>query len=306
MTTRSLPTVAVVIPTRDRPQLVRRAITSVVEQTYAGPIECVVVADQSELPPGLPAGDGANRRVRAIANDRSPGLAGARNSGILASSSDLVAFLDDDDEWLPTKLERQVEVLGSHADVDVVACAVELVLDRRSIVRRIPPVVSAADLRRSRVPALNPCTMLVRRRLLERVGLVDEELPGSYGEDWEWLLRALRETTAVGIDEPLVRIDWTRASWLGGRWQAMAAGLEYIAARHPDLLVDGRGGARLLGQIAFAHAAAGNRRRALAYALRGIGRRAAEPRALLALGVLTGLVDPERVRRSLARGGRGV
>ncbi len=51
----------------------------------------------------------ADERVEAIANTREPGLAGARNSGILALDTDLVAFCDDDDQWLPGKLAAQVK-----------------------------------------------------------------------------------------------------------------------------------------------------------------------------------------------------
>ena len=47
-----------------------------------------------------------------MTNERTPGLAGGRNSGILAGSGELVAFCDDDDEWLPTKVEKQVEALA--------------------------------------------------------------------------------------------------------------------------------------------------------------------------------------------------
>ncbi|HEV2893829.1 MAG TPA: glycosyltransferase family A protein, partial [Actinomycetota bacterium] len=93
------PPVSVVVPTRDRPELLRRAVTAILEQTYQGPIECVVVFDQSDpdLPWGaLPAG----RRLVLVRNQRTPGLAGARNSGILAATGELVAFCDDDDEWL--------------------------------------------------------------------------------------------------------------------------------------------------------------------------------------------------------------
>ena len=101
------PLVSVVVPTRDRPELLRRAVTAILGQTYGGPIECVVVFDQSD--PDLPWADlPPGRTLVVVRNDRSPGLAGARNSGILAATGELVAFCDDDDEWLPEKLTRQV------------------------------------------------------------------------------------------------------------------------------------------------------------------------------------------------------
>ena len=70
------PLVSVVVPTRDRPELLRRAVTAILGQTYRGPIECVVVFDQSDpdLPwPELPPG----RRLVLVRNQRTSGLAGA-------------------------------------------------------------------------------------------------------------------------------------------------------------------------------------------------------------------------------------
>jgi hypothetical protein len=135
---------------------------------------------------------------------------------------------------------------------------------------------------------------------------VDEAIPGAYGEDYEWLLRALRHTDAVGLDDPLVRISWARTSWFAGRWETMADGLQYIVERHPDLLDDDRGAARILGQIAFARASAGHRSPAVGDALRSLGRRLNEPRALLALGVAARLIPPDCVRRTLSECGRGL
>ena len=79
-------------------------------QDYPGELEVVVVFDHTTPDLSLEQA-GPGRRVRVIANARQRGLAGNRNTGILATSSDLVAFLDDDDTWLPGKLTRQVSAL---------------------------------------------------------------------------------------------------------------------------------------------------------------------------------------------------
>src|SRR4051812_21100575 len=106
-----LPDVDVIVATRgNRPELLGLTLQAVRDQTYAGRIVTTVVFDQSDPDPSL-ADDDPRREVRLIRNDHVPGLAGGRNSGVQATSGELVAFCDDDDEWLPAKVERQVEAL---------------------------------------------------------------------------------------------------------------------------------------------------------------------------------------------------
>src|SRR3954454_19667711 len=93
-----LPMVSVVVPTRDRAALLKRAIAAVLGQDYPGEIECMVVFDQSppELPEDLPIPP--RRSLVAVTNRRTPGLAGARNTGLVVARGQLVAHCDDDDE----------------------------------------------------------------------------------------------------------------------------------------------------------------------------------------------------------------
>ncbi|MGH3241239.1 MAG: glycosyltransferase, partial [Spirillospora sp.] len=85
------PSVTVVVATRDRPELLRVALDSILAQDYPGDVDCLVVHDQSELDDSV-AVDRPGRRITVICNTRVPGLAGARNTGILAASGELVAF----------------------------------------------------------------------------------------------------------------------------------------------------------------------------------------------------------------------
>jgi glycosyltransferase involved in cell wall biosynthesis len=96
------PSVGVVIPTRNRPELLRRAIAAVRAQRYPGELKVVVVYDQTEPDYLLASTDGVP--VLVLTNWRSSGLAGARNTGLLALDTELMAFCDDDDQWLPDKL----------------------------------------------------------------------------------------------------------------------------------------------------------------------------------------------------------
>ncbi len=118
----TVPSVSVVIPTHARPELVRRAIQSVLDQDYDGPMEVFVVFDRTEPDRTLERLDD-ERPVMVMGNERTPGLAGSRNTGIVASSADLIAFCDDDDVWLPTKLTTQVAALEAAPGAEFVTTA---------------------------------------------------------------------------------------------------------------------------------------------------------------------------------------
>ena len=118
------PSVGVVIPTRNRPELVRKAIAGVREQRYPGALKIVLVYDQTE--PDYLLAEAESPAVLVLTNWRTSGLAGARNTGILALDTDLVAFCDDDDRWLPDKLRRQVAALLAEPDAEFATCAIEV------------------------------------------------------------------------------------------------------------------------------------------------------------------------------------
>ena len=92
------PTVGVVVPTRDRPEFLRRALAAIWDQDYPGRIDVIVVYDGEESDNSV-CREAPGRRIRVTTNRRSPGLAGARNTGIDKLPTELVAFCDDDDLW---------------------------------------------------------------------------------------------------------------------------------------------------------------------------------------------------------------
>jgi len=106
------PVVSVVIPTLRRPTLLKRALESVLAQTYE-PFEVIVVVDGPDDDTVALLRTIEDPRVRFFVNPRSLTAAGARNFGVAQSTGTWVAFLDDDDEWLPCKLERQMAVAES-------------------------------------------------------------------------------------------------------------------------------------------------------------------------------------------------
>ena len=298
------PLVSVVIATRNRPEMLRAAIAAVAEQTYAGPIECLVVFDQTEIDETVAAND-ERRTVRVMSNDaRSPGLAGARNTGILAATGSLIAFCDDDDVWLPSKLDRQVEGLGE-AFTSVTGITVEFG-DRR--VDRIPTQqgFTLENLVRNRLMEAHPSTVLMRRdALLDRIGLVDEEIPGSFGEDFDYIIRAAQAGPVAVVEEALVVVRWGQ-SMFSRDWATIIAALNYLIAKHQVFRDDPKAMARLYGQRAFAEAALKNSRASLNDSWRAFRSSPAEKRSYVAVPVALRLISAERLLDLAHRRGRGI
>ncbi len=304
---RPWPTVSAVVATRDRLELLRRAIHSILSQDYPGDIQCVVVFDQSEPIPELEVND-SHRGVHVIRNNRSPGLAGGRNSGILAADGEFVAFCDDDDVWLPSKLRTQMEAVLSDPTATFVTCGIRVRYGDRVVQRALAAQrIEFRDLLRSRLTELHPSTFLMRRSaLIDGFGLVDEEIMGSYGEDYEFLLRAAREAPIRNVPDIGVEVLWHQRSYFSSRWATIAAALRWLLDRYPEFRSEPRGAARVAGQIAFATAAQGQRTEALRWAAKTLRWNPREPRAYLALAVASSAVSADAVLRRLHRYGRGL
>ncbi len=250
------PRIDAVIATRDRPALVREAIDAVWDQAYPGQIRCLVVFDQSEPDPTL-CRRSENRSVEVLRNDRIPGLAGARNTGILAGDGDLVAFCDDDDLWLPDKSQLQVWALGpAGASTAVTGIAVEY---RHEVWSRIPDPadLNVKTLAQRRIMEAHPSTVMVRRNaLVDQIGLVDEAIPGGYGEDFDWMLRAAENGPIAVVPHAMVRVRWGRSTFAQD-WQTIIDAIDYGLSKNPVFGKDRRALGRLYGRRAFALAALG-------------------------------------------------
>ena len=302
--------VSVVIATRDRPELLREAISAVLAQQYDGPVHVIVVADQSEPDHSLvqSGSQRPDRTVSVILNTRSPGLAGARNSGIDAAEAEFVAFCDDDDYWLPQKLAQQVAAIQTVPAAGLSTCGIRVEYDGDTFERVLDLAeVTFEELLRDRHTELHPSTFLMRRSVLIRqIGHVDELVPGGFGEDYEFLLRSASVHPIVNVRQPLTVIRWGKQSFFFRRWETMAAGLTWLLDRYPEFETSAPGSARVRGQIAFAHAAMGHRGTALKWAVQALRRNPREPRTFLAAAVAARVLKPDFVMEQLHRRGRGI
>lgn len=300
--------VDVVLATRNRPEMLRQAVAAVVDQDYPGEVRCLVVYDRCEPDHDVASlADGRPRRsIQVLSNERTGGLAGARNTGILAGDAPLVAFCDDDDFWEPDKLSAQLATLAANPASRTCVTGIVVEYDDHSVTRvPTPEDLSIARLVRRRVMEAHPSSFLVRREaLLSSIGLVDEDIPGSYGEDYDWILRAAADGPIAVADRPLVHVRWG-SSQFSRQWQTIIDALDYLITKHPAFRASPRAHARILGQQAFAMAAS-RQPGALARAAGAARRSPREPRAWLAGAVALRVVSAERVMDLANRQGRGI
>jgi glycosyltransferase involved in cell wall biosynthesis len=206
------PRVSVVIPTRNRPELVRRAVESVFAQTY-GEFEVIVVIDGPDASTEAALGELADPRLRVLALPAPRGGSDARNAGIQAATGEWVAFLDDDDEWLPERLARQLAHPAARADRPVFLATQfierselgDRILPWRSLECREPfseflfcrPNLSAGT------GYVQTSTWLVSRPLIDAVQFTSGL---KRNQDVDWMLRAMavKDATLAIVPEPLV------------------------------------------------------------------------------------------------------
>jgi len=198
-----MPHLSIIIPVFNRAHCIQRALSSFREQGV-GDFELIIGDDAStddtwevvrrEIP--------SARLARLEVNS---GAAAARNAAMRLATSEFLAFLDSDDEWLPGKLARQLEYLENHPEV--AACATAHVYQlrdggRREVTVQNPPNWSVRL--QSGQPFHGASTPVVRRSVLESVGMQDESL--RVLEDWDWMLRISQRHRIHVLPEPLAVI----------------------------------------------------------------------------------------------------
>lgn len=180
--------VSVIIPTHNRADLVVRSIRSVLAQTYRN-LECIVVDDAStdSTPDAVQAIQ--DPRLIYLRHEQSKHASATRNTGIAAATGEYIAFLDDDDEWLPEKLEKQVALLRTlPAKVGMVYCWMDYYDNETFVSTRRPTLrgsIFDQVLDEQRIG--NCSTLLVRRAVIATVRGFDERLPR--GNDGDFIRR---------------------------------------------------------------------------------------------------------------------
>lgn len=224
---RPAPLVTAAITTFRRPHILAGALKSALRQTYRN-IEVIVVDDFSQDETEAVVAEAGNGRARYIRHYSNRGLGASRNTALDAASGMYIAYLDDDDEWLPEKVEKQVSVAeGVAPDCAVVYCGGRIAArDGRILSTSLPafrgPIQDfVASGRLSTIPS----TPLFRTDLLRRVGGYDATLPSHLDHD-VWMSMALAGLRADYVNEPLVTVGAPTGrrmtSDTEARWKATA------------------------------------------------------------------------------------
>lgn len=229
--------VTAIITTHNRKDLLKRAINSVLQQTYSN-IELIVVDDCStdetcDLCKNFPL------QYIFIPQKESKGGNYARNLGIKAAKGEYIAFLDDDDYWLPEKIEKQVNLLESK-NCELVYCSSTLeIISKDSIKYRdvLPNPLYQGDMHKKIL--LNICcttsNILVKRTALFKVGLFDENL--RFWQEYELTIRLAQRKPFYFVNSPLsiYRIDSQDPQRLTNKYYKWKNAVNYIYKKHASL-----------------------------------------------------------------------
>jgi glycosyltransferase involved in cell wall biosynthesis len=193
--------ISVIIPTFNRKAVIGRALQSVYVQSH--PADEVIVVDDGST-------DGTAELIKkqfpatTYLYQENSGVSAARNAGILAAKGQWIAFLDSDDEWLPNKLERQLQQLAEQPDLKV--CHTEEIWIRNGV--RVNQMNKHAKsggwIFDQCLPlcAMSPSSILIHRTLFGRLGGFDENLPAC--EDYDLWLRITAHYPVLFIESPQI------------------------------------------------------------------------------------------------------
>jgi glycosyltransferase involved in cell wall biosynthesis len=202
-----MPNISVIIPTYNRKGMLSLAIQSVLNQTHED-FEIIVVDDASTDGTRGALDKFDDERLRYVQHRENRGRAIARNTGIELSRGTLIAFVDDDDEYLPDKLKRQLEILQtSQPGVGLVYTGILFVDEAGRIIRRRTPLGNHWSKSYWRgLSHRDPIYMtpLVKKKCFQEVGLFDEDSHGLEEQDM-WLRISDRYTFAF-VKAPLYKV----------------------------------------------------------------------------------------------------
>lgn len=235
------PLVSVILPTYDRPVYLRRAVGSVIEQSYPN-IELVIVDDCSPSRASESLQDIDLDSLSAytlLRHETNKGQNAARNTGIDAATGDFIALLDDDDTWENEKLERQVRTFQESDDeVGVVYTGQKYIRDgsisgysRSDASGDVTKYILAGG-------GIAPTSsVMVRSEIVEEAGPPDADCPAW--TDREWYIRLSLHCTFEAIPEPLVRRSFDAPNQMSDEYELRRdVAYPYLVSKYRSLAAE--------------------------------------------------------------------
>lgn len=192
--------VCVIIPLFNSENTIFKCINSVLNQTYKENIEIIVVNDGST--------DNSRLIVEEIINNNSTniqinlynkdngGVSSARNYGLILAKSEFIAFLDSDDEWLPYKLERQLEIFNLNKNIYFLGGLIE---KNNNIKENILEISLLKLIFKN---YFQPSTVIFKNEIIHKIGYFDETQ--KYAEEGNYFIRIAKEFKCVLLNEKLI------------------------------------------------------------------------------------------------------
>ena len=187
--TKNYPIVSVIIPTYNRAALLPRAIRSVLNQSFQD-FELIIVNDGSTDNTEEVVKSFEDNKIRYIRHEKNRGGSAARNTGIKAAQGQYIGLLDDDDEWLPEKLEKQINKFqGLSEGYGVVYSGFSYVYDKKGeiICNNVPMLRGNVYDSLIKGCILGSPTPVIKKICFQKAGFFDETLPSC--QDWDMWIR---------------------------------------------------------------------------------------------------------------------
>jgi len=193
--------ISVVIPVYNRPDFVKEAIQSVLNQTYQN-IELIVVNDGS-TDDTIQVLNQFGNKIKVI-NQQNKGVSAARNSGIENSSGTWIAFLDSDDIWLPEKLANQIKFFTNNPDSLICQTEEVWIKNGSRLYPKKKHKKKSGMIFEHCLPLciVSPSAVMIHKNLFDKIGTFDESLPAC--EDYDLWLRVSCKYPIFLLDEPLI------------------------------------------------------------------------------------------------------
>lgn len=231
--------ISIIIPTYNRPEMVEKAVKSVLNQTY-NDFQIIVINDGSEKSPDSIIERLNDERIIYLKHNKNKGGGAARNTGIKNSNSEYITFLDDDDEYLPDKLECQIMIMEKYKnDIDYMFCAVTNYYEKTGRIETQRFQNKGIndyhnDVLAHNIRMLTPA-LFVKSNVIKSLNGFDERFPSN--QEWDLTIRLTKNRKGYCLDKSLIKVNILKGEHTGGSLSRRIAGRELIVEKYFDELI---------------------------------------------------------------------